>query len=71
MINYGSEYQKGIIMSPGAYLMQAPSSGADLVEVVNKGHRVRIIGKEDVWVKINWNGNIVYVRENNIRPVII
>lgn len=69
LVNYGSEYQKGIIMSPNAYLMQAPSSGADLLEVVKKGHRVRIVGKEDVWVKINWNGNTAYVRENNIRPI--
>jgi uncharacterized membrane protein len=68
-VNYGKVYQKGIILSSNAYLMGAPSSGADLLEVVQQGHRVEILGQEDVWVKINWNGNPAYIRENNIIKV--
>ena len=46
--------------------MDAPSSGADLVRIIDKGHRVKVIDKKDVWVEIEWEGNIAYIRENNI-----
>lgn len=68
-VNYGDVYRNGIILYADSYLMQAPSSGADLLEVVQQGHRVKILGKEDVWVKISWNGNPAYIRENNIRKI--
>lgn len=68
-VNYNDAYNKGIIINSHSYLMQSPSSGADLLEVVKQGHRVEILGKEDVWVKINWNGTPAYIRENNILKV--
>ena len=69
MVNYGRSYRAGIIIKQNAYLMQGPSSGADLKEIVNKGHRVRILGKEDVWVKIRWLDDVAYIRENQIREI--
>ena len=65
-INFSDSYNRGIIVQTDAYLMDAPSSGADLVRIIDKGHRVKVIDKKDVWVEIEWEGNIAYIRENNI-----
>lgn len=67
MVNFTEENEKGIIMVPASYLMGGPSAGADVVEVVKPGHRVQVLGKEDIWVKIRWNGTVAFVKENNVR----
>ena len=69
MVNYGRSYRAGIIVKQDAYLMKGPSSGSDLKEIVDKGHRVRILGHEDVWVKIRWMDDIAYIRETQIREI--
>ena len=69
IVNFGRSYRAGIITEPNAYLMKGPSSGADVKEIVDKGHRVRIIGHEDVWVKIRWMDDIAYIRETQIREI--
>ena len=65
-VNFSTSYNRGIIVQTDAYLMDGPSSGADLVKIIDKGHRVKVIDKKDVWVEIEWEGNIAYIRENNI-----
>ena len=69
VVNFGKRYQKGIIINPETYLMDGPSSGAKLIAVADMGHRVQVIGKDDVWLKIRWKGNPVYVKENNILQI--
>ena len=69
MVNFGRSYGAGIIVEQNSYLMKGPSSGADVKEIVDKGHRVRILGHEDVWVKIQWMDDIAYIRETQIREI--
>ena len=69
ILNFGRSYRAGIIVNQNAYLMEGPSSGSDLKEIVNKGHRVRILGHEDVWVKISWMDDVAYIRETQIREI--
>jgi tetratricopeptide (TPR) repeat protein len=56
----------GIISQNNTYLMSAPSSGAEVVKVVEKGHKVRILAKEDVWYKIAWEKQTLYVKANHL-----
>lgn len=70
VVNFGKDYRKGIIINPETYLMDGPSSGAKLVAIADVGHRVQVLGKEDVWVKIEWQGNTAYIKENNILQII-
>ena len=70
VVNFGKRYQKGIIISPDTYLMDGPSSGAKLIAIANMGHRVHVLGKDDVWVKVEWEGSIAYIKENNILQII-
>jgi tetratricopeptide (TPR) repeat protein len=58
-----------IIMEEGALLMKGPSSGADLIEKTNRGHKLVIIGKTDVWYRAMWKDEVVYIRENQIRKI--
>ena len=70
VVNFGKRYQKGIIISPDTYLMDGPSSGAKLVAIADMGHRVHVLGKDDVWVKVEWEGGTAYIKENNILQII-
>lgn len=66
IVNSRDEQELGIINEGSTYLMAAPSAGASVVEVVKEGHRVAILGKEDVWIKILWNGTPAFIRENHL-----
>lgn len=68
-VNFSDTYSKGIVIQEQSYLMEAPSSGADLVAILEKGHRVEIKNRFDVWVEIIWEGKIAYIRESNIVPI--
>ena len=69
-INAGRLNPQGIIYSDETYLMSQPSAGADLVEVISKGHKVSILDQDGVWVKIKWKDEVAFVREKNIRPLL-
>ena len=66
---YGSQRDRGIIADASTYVMDGPSAGASVIEIVSDGHRVEVLGKKDVWLKIRWDEDIAYVKENSIRPV--
>jgi len=70
VVNFGKQYQKGIIISPDTFLMDGPSSGAKLIAIADMGHRVHVLGKEDVWIKVEWEGSAAYIKENNILQII-
>lgn len=69
LVNFGIRYRKGIILESPAYLMSGPSAGSDILAVVDKGHKVSILGTNDVWVKIMWGEQVVYLKENKIRSI--
>ena len=70
-VNIGGKISLGVVGSSNTFLMQGPSPGAPLVEIVNEGHRVEIIGKKDVWVEVLWEGEPAYVKEGNLLPVVL
>ncbi|WP_242693098.1 SH3 domain-containing protein [Sabulibacter ruber] len=58
--------QQGIIRNSNVPIMTAPSAGAGLVASVGTGHKVNIMGEEDIWYRIEWNGQPAYIRKNNL-----
>ena len=66
---YADARHRGITAQPSTYLMAGPSAGASVLEVVGDGHRVEVIGKKDVWLKIRWDDEIAYVKQDALRPV--
>ena len=61
--------QMGILAASPAYLMDAPSSGSNLTAQVSEGHRVRILSEHDVWLKVFWEKQELYIRKTAIRPI--
>jgi uncharacterized protein YgiM (DUF1202 family) len=64
--NYNIIPPKGIISQSDTYLMSAPSAASEPITVTDKGHRVVILGKEDVWYKIKWENQTAYILQSNL-----
>lgn len=68
-INFSDHATTAIIANTKTYIMNGPSPGASLVTITGDGHRVKILGKNDVWMKIEWDGQTAYVRDNSLLPI--
>lgn len=66
LLNFLPDHSKGIIKNNPAYIRNAPSGASDVTEIIGSGHRVTVLGKEDVWVKIRWKEEVAYIKENGI-----
>ncbi len=65
LINFGDKSYRGIITNE-AFLMEEPSAAARMIDLVDKGHKVRIAGEDGIWMKIKWDDQTAYIRKNNI-----
>lgn len=69
LVNYNGKTGRGIVIQPATYLMEGPSSGSSVIEIIGEGHQLLITGKEDVWLKVKWMGKDAYLKENEIIPI--
>jgi len=67
LTNFSPVPDYGIIVDSNAYIMKAPSAGADVLGISSKGHRVKVSGRQDVWAQIEWEGEPAYIRQDNLR----
>ncbi|MEK6781961.1 MAG: SH3 domain-containing protein [Bacteroidota bacterium] len=58
-----------IVSEPSTYLMSGPSAGSSVMGIIDEGHLLKILGKTDVWIKVNWKDQEVYIKENSLLPV--
>ena len=68
-INFGINMTEAIVSQSNTYVMKGPSAGAPVVAIIDEGNRVNVLGKKDVWLKIRWNDEIVYVKNSALLPV--
>lgn len=68
-LNFGGDVSAGVIAHSNTHLMQGPSAGSNVVDVIDGGHRIEVVSKQDVWLKVLWDGSVVYVKENNVLPI--
>ena len=66
---YGEQLTPAIVSNPETYIMNGPSAGASVIDIIKDGHRVEIVGRNDVWLRVRWNGEVAYIRENSLLPV--
>jgi len=59
------------IVTDSTYLMSGPSAGANVVTLITEGHKLKITGKKDVWLKVEWLDKEAYVKENLVLPVVL
>jgi uncharacterized protein YgiM (DUF1202 family) len=67
--NFGREKPKAIISDDPVYLMDGPSAGADVVDIIGRGHRVELLSTRDVWTKIVWDERDVFVKNQQLLPL--
>ena len=59
----------GIVSESSTYLMSGPSAGSTVIGIIGEGHQLKILGQTDVWIKVNWNDQEVFIKENALLPV--
>ncbi len=70
LIVFTKQPPRAIIYKDQSYLLTAPSAAADVARIINKGHKIKILGKQDVWYKFNWSGQIVYIHQENLKLIL-
>lgn len=67
LINGVPFQRSAIISADNVLLMTGPSAGAEPLYFVDKGHRVDLLEQGDIWNKILWENQPVYVRSKNVK----
>lgn len=58
-----------IVVSDHTLLRSGPSAGAEPIDMLAKGHKVKILKQDDVWTQIVWDGQEVFVRNGKLRVI--
>jgi hypothetical protein len=68
--NQVDDFQKvGIVSESSTYLMSGPSAGSSVIDIVSEGHQLKILGQNDVWIKVSWKDKEVFIKESSLLPV--
>lgn len=70
-VNFPFKNSEVMITSGTTYLMSGPSSGADVIAVVEAGHKLKTTNKKDVWLEVQWFDKPVYVKQNRVSPIML
>lgn len=66
LLNLPDKYHQGIINHDGVLLRAEPSSVAPVVEMIDRGHRLNLIGGTDIWRRVYWKDKFLYLKESDI-----
>ncbi len=69
LLNFGKLYNKAIIDQSNTYFMSGPSAGAEVLKILNKGNRLKTLGEEDVWTKVEFNNQIGYIKTDKLKKI--
>ncbi|WP_336246189.1 hypothetical protein [Cognataquiflexum nitidum] len=64
--NFLSEPKTGIVTGSPTLIMDQPTAGGKLIELVEPGHRVIIKSTKDVWYEVIWGEKVAFVKKDNI-----
>lgn len=70
-VNISYDSPTAIVTNSNTYLMSGPSAGANVVSLIKEGHKLKIKDKKDVWLKVEWLDKDVYIKEQQVLPVIL
>jgi hypothetical protein len=66
---FGGKPSMAIVSVPATYLMNGPSAGASVTAIVEEGHRLIVRGEKDVWLRVKWKDQDVFVKQSNVLPI--
>ncbi len=64
--NYSLIPPRAIIKKNYCLIMEEPSASSAIKTITNKGHRITLFGKQDIWYLVNWEGNRYYIKESDL-----
>ncbi|MBD2770059.1 hypothetical protein IC235_19400 [Hymenobacter sp. BT664] len=56
----------GLVARAGAALMAGPSAGAPWLSTAAIGDRLLVLGREDIWYRVEWQQRVAFVREADL-----
>jgi tetratricopeptide (TPR) repeat protein len=65
-LNIKKNVPRAIIARDNVYLMEAPSAGARLIDIMPKGHRLDVKASKDIWLQVVWDNQTAFVRQQNV-----
>jgi len=66
LLNLPDKYHQGIVNHDGVLLRSEPSAAAQIEETIDKGHRLNVLGGNDIWRRVYWNEKFLYLKESDI-----
>lgn len=66
LMNLPDRYHQGIINHDGVLLRSEPSAAAEVSAVIDKGHRLNVIGGNDIWRRVIWDDHLLYLKESDL-----
>ena len=69
LMNFNPPGELGIVSENNVYLMSGPSASSDVVSIIDPGHKVKIRGKQDVWLEIEWQNQTAFTKKKNIKTL--
>lgn len=58
-----------LVARPRAVLMSGPSAGASWLTTAAAGDRLIVLGRQDNWYRVQWQGREAYIRQQDLLPV--
>ena len=59
----------GLVARTGTALMAGPSAGARWLSTAAIGDRLPVLGRQDIWYRVQWQQRVAYVREADLLVV--
>jgi hypothetical protein len=59
----------GLVARTGATLMAGPSAGAPWLSTAAMGDRLLVLGRQDIWYRVQWQQRVAFVREADLLVV--
>ncbi|MDQ1089048.1 MULTISPECIES: SH3 domain-containing protein [unclassified Siphonobacter] len=66
LVNLPGRYRQVIIRKQNSILRSDPSAAAPPTEMVKEGHRLKVVGKSDIWYQVLWENQLVYVKSADV-----
>lgn len=64
--NFLNPPKTGIITGSPTLVMDKPTAGGKLINVVEPGHRVIVKSSKDIWYEVKWGSQDAYIRKESI-----
>jgi len=65
-VNLPEGVQSGITSHERVLIRTEPSSAAPVAEIIGRGNKVNILGSQDIWLRVLWHNQLVYIRRDNV-----